>query len=446
MYRLTIPRLTDKVLIDILTDFAETACQSDAEVYLLMPGSNRRVNIPYDVRNEHAKDIDTLKKKNISMAKSFHYSFSRKANSGYNNNYKVSLDIKRGCFSEEVKSPDPIWDYLSFNIEQHNSFPDITANYEIQFGELIKKLSVKRATSKNPNGYSLAELNALHLSSVERFENSAADAVQHVTQLGSEMADKYCQQIADLEQDFLQKKEELRQKEEALQSTLKQDRAQFEKEKESFNELKNTYERRGIHKRVLKEIKERQAKFLLTDDTNKKRYPIFSFLICLIGVSGYLSYSYGVDFASVIKDSESLSANTLPLLILGIRQVIFSLAFLGTGLFTIRWMNHWAERHAMAEFRNKEFEFDMERAGWLVEATLEWNEKKDGEIPEKLIENLSRGLFDTPDKLPPIQHPADQLASALMGTASKVDLNLGRSSVSLDGKKLSKVKPSSSEG
>jgi hypothetical protein len=56
-----------------------------------------------------------------------------------------------------------------------------------------------------------------------------------------------------------------------------------------------------------------------------------------------------------------------------------------------------------------------------------------------LLESITRGLFtpaDAPKEIP--MHPADQLASAIMGTASKVTLKAGESAVEIDkpGKKL----------
>jgi hypothetical protein len=83
----------------------------------------------------------------------------------------------------------------------------------------------------------------------------------------------------------------------------------------------------------------------------------------------------------------------------------------------------------------------MERASWLVETNLEWNDKKDSIMPTELLKSLSNNLFEY-DKVEheSVIHPADQLASALLGSATAVKLKSGDSSIEIDPKKLSKAK------
>ena len=83
----------------------------------------------------------------------------------------------------------------------------------------------------------------------------------------------------------------------------------------------------------------------------------------------------------------------------------------------------------------------MERASWLVESSLEWKDAKGSAIPTELLDDLSRNLFVKEGKKSgPLEHPADQLASALFGSASSVKLKAGDSSMEIDPKKLKKTK------
>ena len=102
-------------------------------------------------------------------------------------------------------------------------------------------------------------------------------------------------------------------------------------------------------------------------------------------------------------------------------------------------MNKWFEQHASTEFALKQFQLDIERASWIVETALEWKDTKGGNIPDILLDNISKDLFKYEKKDSDAElHPADQLASALLGTASNLKLNVGNSVIEFDGKKLKK--------
>ncbi len=109
----------------------------------------------------------------------------------------------------------------------------------------------------------------------------------------------------------------------------------------------------------------------------------------------------------------------------------------------IKWFNSWANRIAQQELDNQQFVRDLNRAHLAVEMCLEWNEKKDGDIPERLLDSLTEGLFK--DKAQPnneILHPAEQLASALIRSSDSIKLPIGSSELDVNGKKLSKRKQS----
>ena len=67
----------------------------------------------------------------------------------------------------------------------------------------------------------------------------------------------------------------------------------------------------------------------------------------------------------------------------------------------------------------------MNRANWVIESCLEWRKVTDSVIPSDLLGSITRNLFTTETKtLDQVTHPADELASALMGSASSLKLNL----------------------
>ncbi len=70
-----------------------------------------------------------------------------------------------------------------------------------------------------------------------------------------------------------------------------------------------------------------------------------------------------------------------------------------------------------------------------------WKDAKGTSIPSELLNSLSRNLFsEAKDKSDPLVHPSDQLASALLGSASMIKLKAGDAEIQVDPKKLRKSK------
>ncbi|MCM0752025.1 hypothetical protein DEA98_14245 [Brucella pseudogrignonensis] len=103
-------------------------------------------------------------------------------------------------------------------------------------------------------------------------------------------------------------------------------------------------------------------------------------------------------------------------------------------------MNRWVERYADTEFYLKQFELDIDRANWVVETALEWKEKQDRTIPDALLGSISRNLFLKTDRDEDADmHPADYLASAILGRASALNLKVPGGELQLTGKDIKKL-------
>ena len=121
---------------------------------------------------------------------------------------------------------------------------------------------------------------------------------------------------------------------------------------------------------------------------------------------------------------------------------------IGSILFLIKWQNRWFEQHSTAEFHLKKLELDMERASWVVETALEWSSANATAVPmpNELLQSLTKNLFsEAKEDTVQLIHPADQLASALLGSASGIKLKTGNTEIQIDPKKLSKAEPLAEE-
>lgn len=124
-----------------------------------------------------------------------------------------------------------------------------------------------------------------------------------------------------------------------------------------------------------------------------------------------------------------------------LRTFLCSALFVSSILYLIKWFNSWANRIAQQELENQQFVRDLNRAHVAIEMCLEWNEKKDGGVPDHLLESLTEGLFKDKSKdQKEIIHPAEQIASALIKSADKVKIPLGMGEIETSGKNLRKEK------
>ncbi|RDH41721.1 hypothetical protein [Zooshikella ganghwensis] len=282
-----------------------------------------------------------------------------------------------------------------------------------------------------------ASFNAIHTSNIERLEALNEQLVRKTHEYRLKLDEEHDERRTKLESSIENKKALLEKEFATKESILSEQVEELERKKKALDDSSNTHARREIRRDILKEIKFRQTKFSLTEGTNRLRRPIAYAMILLIFIFVVLAGISVIEFYDVLQGNDINK-----IIIAGIKQTLYSAGAIGSVIFFIRWMNRWFELHSQSEFELKHFELDMERASWLVETCLEWKDVKGTVIPSELLDSLSKNLFShDKEKIDPLHHPADQLASALIGSASSVKLKAGDSSIEIDPKKLTKIKP-----
>ena len=118
------------------------------------------------------------------------------------------------------------------------------------------------------------------------------------------------------------------------------------------------------------------------------------------------------------------------------------LPLLGLGAvcwYFIRWQDRWFRKHAESEFRLKKQAFDVERAGWVYEMGLAWKKEALSDMPAELVSRLTQNLFHDHAQLDPVATPADQLASAILGSSASAKITTPVGEVTLDRKGLNRL-------
>jgi len=418
--RIKIPRASDKALISCFRGLAKITGISQISVSAL---GFANIGI-VDLDAELPDSLELILKKNSAIIDTIVLSLPA-----------LPISFHRGG-NYQPQDKSGIFDEILF---LRNKKTDTVANEVIieaiaTINKKLKAFDAKRSVV-GPSEEQ-AQFDAIHNSNIERLESLNEELVKSTHEYRLQLDREYGERLTKLEAEQNDKRVSLDEEFASKESTLSDQAEELDRKRKELDDSSNTHARREIRRDILKEIKARQTKFSLTEGTNSLRKPIAIAMLGLIGIFVVLAGVSVKEFYDVLQGSDFNK-----IVIAGIKQTIYTAGAIASVIFLIRWMNRWFELHSQSEFELKHFELDMERASWLVETSLEWKDAKGTAIPPELLDSLSNNLFSKDkEKIDPLHHPADQLASALMGSASSVKLKAGDSSIEIDPKKLAKTK------
>jgi hypothetical protein len=310
---------------------------------------------------------------------------------------------------------------------------------------------------------------ALQESSFSRLQLQLEKVFEQTINLRSQLDEQVRGKEAALEQEFKQKEFEAAQQLERREKALASKESDLDEKRKSLDESDNTFARRQIRDRMLSDVAARVQNFGLSETTVNARRPVAigMFFLCIFLLI-LLSFTWKElndvransakaawfkstpaipNNASEIASAAQLAArpqsnalgftaatevNTTERILLWIRFALLSIGLAASILYYIRWQNTWATTFATTEQNLQQFHIDVNRANWVVETCLEWRKETKSDLPAPLIESLTRGLFAGRETPTTVLHPADELASALMGSASKLSLDINGNKLDID--------------
>ncbi|WP_197893140.1 phage antirepressor N-terminal domain-containing protein [Undibacterium sp. KW1] len=331
----------------------------------------------------------------------------------------------------------------------------------VQF--LSKKLKAISLTipSAGEVDLAMAESAAIHTATLTRLEQLNEELIKKGSEQNLEYRKKLDEEFDTRISKRLEELEEERKKftSEILiqQAELTDKSIALDEKLKTIDDSNNTHARRQNRENILKDVQDQFAQFGVSEKTEKKREPVqrgmFALFIVFMGILALsISQLTAIDItrektsasiAAVDKSSKQAvdkeqpasipAANISPdrstspeIYALWIRITLLSFGLVGTTLYYIKWTNKWAEHHANLEFQLQQFKMDINRANWAIESSLEWQKNTATSMPTELLTSITRGLFITEKSEPErVIHPADELASALLGSASKLTLKSG---------------------
>jgi hypothetical protein len=275
----------------------------------------------------------------------------------------------------------------------------------------------------------LAELRSQVTKIAEFNLKQAAEQAKFVDRVTVEFQERSQKQQEEARESVRKQREEAdeairKQREEADEAIRKQREelaAREEQHKQTVAEWdakQNMAARRALLERI-QGLLSTQANFKLSDDTQKKRWPIHG--LCIGALLGGVAFA-GFWARQIAQTPDPRWFHFTPLS----AGVIFVVSTL---VYYVKWNDQWFREHAQAEMRNKKLGADILRASWLAELFLEGKEH-DRQLPDLLVTRFSDGLFQDVSMNGP-EHPADQMVD-LVKKLSAVE-------VGKDGVKITKT-------
>ncbi|HEU6436031.1 MAG TPA: hypothetical protein VE028_01095 [Nitratidesulfovibrio sp.] len=336
------------------------------------------------------------------------------------------------------KSPDVygLCDRIVYNISANYA----TAKESIDFVQYsLEKFGVITQHSFSDilnNNDEASDVFAIHNACLSRLEDVNKRIAEHELKIEQDLRKRHEDLSEQLEREYTARTTDLELRYEKKFKELSEQERIIKERERVLDNSDNTHARRAIRQDLLNEIRNRSTNFNLSPSTRNKRYPIH--IACI--ASSLVAIALWVMNAMMAPDMYAIYEKTkdiFPLASMLAKQIGLTAILASIVFFYIKWMNKWFEEHAREEFKTKQFQLDIDRASWIVETMLEWNASQKTPVPDQLICNLSGNLF-SPEKQTEdaIRHPGDILASSLLGTASRIKLNLPHAEIECDGKRM----------
>lgn len=220
---------------------------------------------------------------------------------------------------------------------------------------------------------------------------------------------------------------------------------------QAVNDADNTTTRRATTANVLVDVREKAESFEFSRSVARGRFTVL-LLSLIIAFFGLINIAIGTahfsSFPLLTKVASDLSAqppqNDYTTWLAFAKIFGGSFIFISSIVYLIRYQSQWTNKAANVELDYQKFSRDLNRAHVAIEMCLEWNDKKEGQIPETLLNAMTNGLFtEHQSKNEEIMHPAEQLAAAMIRSAERIEFPLGTGKIVTKGKNIPKSAPSS---
>mgnify|MGYP000512327541 CR=1 FL=1 len=421
-HTISILRQADRNVVEV---FVQVAKANDVDSIKVNAGAAGTFNV--STSEEFSQEVQKLMQADLSVIETASIPIK-----GFN------VTFHRGGRGKQAPDRSPYYDDVAFQVNEQQC--GLTEAQRLDIITLIAgglepvdpKRSVGSSVSEEQN-----QLWAVHNSTLERLEKVNEQLIRDSEEFRRKLESEYQARADALEKKHQERSDQLQEEHDAKERELEKREEELRKKIKEVDDRQNTHVRRELRQNILEEIRARAQDMRLTRSTSRLRWPIHAVCVALMSLLGTGAVYYAIETSQIVGVE---GITMVALIALVVKQAVLSVGFGAISVFYLRWLNSWFFKHAENEFSLRQLQIDVERASWVVETAFEWKDAKGSSIPNELLQPISKGLFSQDNGTQENTHPADELASALLGTASGVRLKVGDSEINLDGKKLAKMK------
>lgn len=225
-----------------------------------------------------------------------------------------------------------------------------------------------------------------------------------------ELGQEHEKRQAELETAYQKRLHELESRNAEREQLLETKSQELEERKKTLDDRTNTHVRRDIRDKLLKAIVEPERFKLSEQSTTRRRWVLAGFIGLLFIFATPAALLFYKQYQEATFDPWLFG-----------QKIGYSIAFVATAAFFLKWLNSFAATSAHEEFKLKQLQLDIDRASWLVELYFEAIATGDSTgLPSQLLDRLSHNLFENEERSNESVTAADALASALFSTAGRI--------------------------
>lgn len=143
------------------------------------------------------------------------------------------------------------------------------------------------------------------------------------------------------------------------------------------------------------------------------RIAVFLVLVGAGAFAGYLALN------TMTPETLGESATNIQIWAVILKPLGLTIAAFGAFAAAVQWLRHFYTRDLQVAEEFRRFQHDMARASWIIEATLEMEKEHQTSVPEKWLEHVTEGLFQSGRHVSSLDEGQQALA-ALLGLSTSV--------------------------
>ncbi|MBD1203923.1 MAG: hypothetical protein H9533_07280 [Rhodobacteraceae bacterium] len=143
------------------------------------------------------------------------------------------------------------------------------------------------------------------------------------------------------------------------------------------------------------------------------RIAVFLVLAGAGAFAGYLALN------TMTPETLGESATNIQIWAVILKPLGLTIAAFGAFAAAVQWLRHFYTRDLQVAEEFRRFQHDMARASWIIEATLEMEKEHQTSVPEKWLEHVTEGLFQSGRHVSSLDEGQQALA-ALLGLSTSV--------------------------